>query len=188
MKRITIVVLVVLLGGILYFYLSRDAVDESQVFVPSETESDGEIGSFRPDPQNATFIFEDGSITLEKGRARTEVGPGGFAEEDTILSTQIGYGDLNNDKKTDAAVILTRQGAGSGSFVYVGAFVSGLVTYKGTNTIFLGDRIVIQSITANNGVVRVNYLDRREDEPLAAEPTTPVTKEFVYRAEELQEL
>jgi hypothetical protein len=139
-------------------------------------------GSVRPDASSASFSFDDEIVTLSNGESA-----GGDAGEETSLLDEAAYGDLNNDGKQDTAVLLARSGGGSGVFVYVAAYVSGPVNYKGSNALFLGDRIAPQALAINNGVLTVTYLDRGEDEPFAAEPTISTKKEFIYRNGELQE-
>ena len=146
-----------------------------------------ENGTFRPDPSNATFTIDDEEITLSAGHNERNIAPGSALVEETVLLDQFAYGDLNADGKEDAVFFLARYGGGSGTFVYVGAFVSGPVNYKGTQTVFIGDRIVPQSISISGGIVTVTYLDRKAEEALSAEPTILESKQFVYRNGEFQE-
>lgn len=141
----------------------------------------------RPDLSAGTFVFENESITLEDGRAETNL-PGVDGKIETVLTDKLAYGELNGDNKEDAAALFIQEGGGSGTFVYLGAYVSGTVRYNGSNTIFLGDRISPQFITIDNQVITVNYLDRKEDEALAATPSVSVKRNFIYISGELREL
>ena len=129
--------------------------------------------SFRPDPSSATFNFGEEVVTLSKGE-NVELG----TETDLLQVT--GYGDLNNDNKEDAVVLMARSGGGSGVFIYIAAYVSGPVSYKGTNAIYVGDRVSPQSISVQGGIATLTYLDREADEPFAAEPTVSTSKRFSY--------
>jgi hypothetical protein len=73
---------------------------------------------------------------------------------------------------------LTQDGGGSGTFYYVVAALRTGTGFKGTNTVLLGDRISPQSISIQNGVVTVRYLDRKPDEPMSAQPTVSVSKQL----------
>src|SRR3989344_5874386 len=157
MKKILIVVVIIAA----LFYLFKDSKSEVKTTVPDNPDA-----TFRPDPTLATFSGLEGEVTILEEKA---------------------YGDINGDQKPDTAVLLAESGGGSGVFIYAAAYVSGPVNYKGTNAVFLGDRIAPQSISIANGAVTVRFLDRRDDEPYAAEPTVPTAKVFVYQGGELVE-
>jgi len=140
-----------------------------------------------PDPSNATFNFEDGPITLSAGKSEKAVVPGSTMIEETIILDKFAYGDINSDDKEDVALFLARYGAGSGTFIYLAGFVSGPVTYRGSNVIFIGDRISPQSVSINGNTIIVEYLGRAFDEPFTAEPTILTTKQFTYKSGEFQE-
>lgn len=171
------VIIIIILASILLLYTMRDKFPAKEASTPQVSEN----GLFRPDPSSATFTFDDGPITLSMGRNE------GASGEETILLNKFAYGDINADDKEDTALLLARYGGGSGTFIYLAAFVSGPVTYRGSKVIFIGDRIAPQSISIKQGIVTVEYLDRRPDEALATEPTVPVSKQFVYRNGEFQD-
>lgn len=159
MKKL--ILIVVIIGTIAFFFLNKsEDVNVEKENKPAQTEN------FKPDPSLASFSGIENSATILDDKA---------------------YGDLNNDDKEDVAVLLAETGGGSGVFIHIAAYVSGPVNYKGTNAMFLGDRIAPQSISISNGVITVNYLDRKEDEPFAAEPTVKTFKQFVYKNGELVE-
>ncbi|MFZ2764033.1 MAG: hypothetical protein WAX80_03310 [Minisyncoccia bacterium] len=180
MKKLIVVVVLILLAGGIYYVL------QDKPSTKTETPTTNESGNFRPDPSNATFNFEDGPVTLTAGRKEIAVGGSALTEE-VVLMDEFAYGDINADGKEDTALLLARYGAGSGTFIYVAAFVSGPVNYKGSLALFIGDRVSPESISIGNGVVTVNYLDREADEPMAAEPTVPMSKQFIYINGQLQE-
>lgn len=175
MKKFTPIILIIIAILGIWFVFKQ----ASNVSTKSETSSTNDSVA-HPNPSNATFTFEDGPITLSKGQNEQQIIPGGELTQDTTLTSTIGYGDLNNDKKEDAAVVLVQSGGGSGVFVYVAAYVSGPLDYKGSNAVFVGDRINPKSISINNGIISFNYLDRKSNEPFATEPSVPITKQFVY--------
>jgi len=132
-----------------------------------------------PDPLNATFEFEDGPLTLRDGVNEKQVDKSSAVVE-TSLTNIVGYGDLNNDKKDDAVVALVQDGAGSGLFIYIAAYVSAPLKYLGTNAVFIGDRIEPKTISIKNGLITLMYLDRKADEPMSAEPTIIKTRTYKY--------
>jgi len=158
MKKILIVVVIIAA----LFYLFKDSKSEVKTTVPDNPDA-----TFRPDPTLATFSGLEGEVTILEEKA---------------------YGDINGDQKPDTAVLLAESGGGSGVFIYAAAYVSGPVNYKGTNAVFLGDRIAPQTVSINAaGVIKVSYLDRAPDEAFAAEPTISVSKELIYRNGSLSE-
>lgn len=182
MKKAIILVVIVATIALLYFVNNRSTV------IGPDSNPVGENSSGHPDPSNATFTFDDTSITLSGGTATEYIeGSSVLTEEVSLWGSLLAYGDINGDKREDAAVIITRTGGGSGFFVYVAPFLSKAGSYKGGNAVFLGDRIAPKDISISDGVVTVEYLDRAEGEPLAAEPTVPVTRQFVIRSGSLVE-
>jgi hypothetical protein len=178
MKRLSLVIIALLvLLGLGYFFLNSGG--------SLPTQDTKQTGDFKPDPSGATFIFDDGPITFSKGKADKVEGV--FAEE-IVLTDDVAYGDLNSDNKSDTAVLILRSGGGSGSFIYVAALISSLSSYKGTNALYIGDRIVPQSVSIEDGQITVTYLDRKSDEPMAVEPTVETTKKFVLRSGSLVEI
>ena len=181
MKKIIITIIVI--GAIALLYAMRDNTSVNKTSEPTVDDD----SNFRPDPSNATFVIDNESITLSRGRNEREITPGSTLTEETVLLDKFAYGDLNSDGKVDTAILLARYGGGSGTFIYVAVFVSGPVTYRGSQAIFIGDRIAPQSISINGGIVTVEYLDRGPDEAFAAEPTIPTSKQFIYKNGEFVE-
>ena len=166
-----LIVFIIILGAI-FFYFARNSEVPQEKVLPEVSPT--------PNAENGTFIIEGDSVTLREG----------VNLDDNLETRLLGFkalGDLNSDGKNDLAVMLTQTGGGSGTFLYLAVHISGPVGYKGTEAIFLGDRVSPQSISASNGVVTVKYLDRKEDEPFAAEPTVLMSKQFTYRDGNLEE-
>lgn len=118
------------------------------------------------DYKNATFMIDGVSV--------------GLGAEGTAYFGNEAKGDLNDDGIPDVAFILTQNGGGSGTFFYtVAAFQNAAGRYIGTNGILLGDRIAPQSTEIRNGILIVNYADRKPDEPMAATPSIGVST-YIY--------
>lgn len=141
----------------------------------------------KPDMSNGAFIIEGNSVSLEAGQSSVPAAPGSALTVDTELGDQVAYGDLNADGKNDAAGFLIQSGGGTGVFVYVVGYISGNVQYKGTNGVFVGDRISPKSIDIKDGKINITYLDRKSGEPYAAEPTVLTNKTFIYKNGEIIE-
>ncbi len=178
MKKIVGIIVIV---GIAIFFLFKSPTEKKEVRV--------EIMQTvpNPNPSNATFFFDEGLVTLKDGRSSVPISGGSIAIE-TTLSDTISYGDINGDGKNDTVALLIQTGGGSGVFVYLASYVSGNVEYKGSNAIFIGDRISPKSIEINqSGLITLKYLDRKDDEPMAAEPSILVEKNFVYKSGSIEE-
>jgi len=112
------------------------------------------------DPKNAVYTVEGNAVATVWGEPE--------------------IGDLNSDKVNDAALIVTSEPGGSGTFYYITAALqdakSGTAT--GINAILLGDRIAPQNFSINNGKIMVNYADRKKSEPFTAQPSLGITRYF----------
>jgi hypothetical protein len=170
MKKLLLILIVV--AALIFFFMRGNKTEPTQ--------NTNVTGSSEVNPANATFAFDDGSVTLSGGLGIKKDEANDFSETVEVLDEKA-MGDLNNDGKADAVVLLARSGGGSGVFIYAAAYISGPVSYKGTNAIFLGDRVSPQDIVIANGVATVRYLDRKPEEAFSAEPTVAQSEEFVYR-------
>jgi hypothetical protein len=88
----------------------------------------------------------------------------------TFYSVQLlgifAYGDLNGDKKADAAVILAENQGGTGVFESVVAVVDqGGVPHQ-VGQIELGDRVVIRSANISLGVIHLNMIVHGPNDPM----------------------
>ncbi|MBX4181469.1 hypothetical protein KW807_01225 [Candidatus Parcubacteria bacterium] len=172
MKKVLILIIIIAGVGFIYWHKNPQTSTNPTSTTGSTT---------KPNPESATISFDDESVTLSNGKDTNSDG------EETEILPQQDYGDLNNDGKDDTVFLVARSGGGSGVFIYAAAYVSGPINYKGSNAVFLGDRIAPKSIGVSNGVATITYLDRREDEPFAAEPTISRTIKLVYENGELVE-
>lgn len=127
------------------------------------------------DPRNAIYIVDGAEVVLINGKAEKDI-PGSASK---IITQYFGNeirADFNGDGIQDAAFLLTRNSGGSGTFYYVAATLGLKDGSRGTNAIFLGDRIAPQTTEFQNGEIIVNYADRKINEPMSASPSVGVTK------------
>ena len=174
-----VVVLVIVLAGGFFVY-------KSMLNRPSTNAPAGNIPGEKPeqkiviDPLNATYIIEGKSVTLIAGKAEQEIVTGSASKLKTMAFGIPTKGDLNNDGIVDAALILTQNSGGSGTFYYAAAAVYNSKNGKtvGTNGILLGDRIAPQNVLINGETIVVNYADRNKGESMATPPSLGITKYF----------
>ncbi len=97
-------------------------------------------------------------------------------------------GDLNGDGLPDIAMITTENPGGSGTFFYVVVELKTSTSTIKTNSIFLGDRIAPQTTEIKNGVLIVNYADRKPSDPMTTQPSVGVSRYFKVVGGELVEV
>ena len=136
-------------------------------------------------PFNAAYIIEGQEIRLHEGKASKQAAPGSATMIRTLIFGNPQYGDLNHDGFDDAVVLLGHLPGGSGNFFYVAAALFDGSGWKGTRAVFLGDRIIPESIEIKNGLVTVHYLDRRPDEPFSTPAAVETEKKMILNGNAL---
>jgi len=134
------------------------------------------------DPSNAIYIVDGEKVVLADGSTTQEAAPGSAEKITTKLFGTPTVGNIGGGDKNDAAVILVRTGAGSGTFYYVAAAMYDYALgnrASGTNAVFLGDRIAPDTMQIANGVITVNYADRAAGEPMTTAPSIGISKYLV---------
>ena len=178
--NITCVFKVVLVGLLLLSGMLSCAKFES---TPSET-----AALPANTPAYASYLIENDWIQLDNGFAEWPAAPGSASKVRVSLFGETFYGEINKNEKDDAVLFLTYSGGGSGNFYYIAAALQEKGHFRGTNGILLGDRIAEPTTTVQNGLVTVKYLDRKHDEPMAAEPSVLQTRYFILVNSRLREV
>jgi hypothetical protein len=127
------------------------------------------------DPLNTTYTVDGASVALVNGSATS-----------SAVFGQAVRGDLNADGREDAALFLTRDTGGSGSFSYVVAAINTVGKTTGTNAVLLGDRVTLKSIAIKDGVITVKYLDRLPTDPMTTAPSVSATLTLTVSGTTLQ--
>jgi len=102
---------------------------------------------------DATYIIEKQEVRLIGGWAEVRAAPGSAGKIITVVFGEPVYGDLDSDGYNDAALFLARDSGGSGTFYYVAAAIAKNGIYRGTNAVFLGDRVVLWTIRIRDNVI-----------------------------------
>ena len=139
-------------------------------------------------PANASYYLENNWVTLENGRAEWQAAPGSASKSRVALLGDIVHGDINYDGEKDALIFFIYDGGGSGTFLYLAAALAEKGQYRGTNAVWLGDRVGPPSAKVRNGLIVIEYLDRRHDEPMSAAPNLPKTRFFMLQSSSLLEV
>lgn len=151
------VALALIVAGGAWYWMGRDGAPLSSPLVT--------------DYKNTTYTIEGQSVTLVDGYAETAAAPGAAAMVITKYFGNEATGDLNGDGAPDVAFLITQDPGGTGTFFYVVAAVKTAEGYRGTDAVFLGDRIAPQTTEIREGKLIVNYAERAPGEPMTARPS-----------------
>ena len=95
-----------------------------------------------------------------------------------VFGNKVEY-DFNKDGKMDSAYIAVDKSEGSGTFYYLTSSI------KGTTPFLIGDRIAPQTTEIGaDGVVIVNYADRKLEESFVTPPSVAKTLRLVFDPKE----
>ena len=97
------------------------------------------------------------------------------------------YGDVNADGIEDAMVILSTQNGGSGHFVELAAVLNQKGSPYNVATIYLGDRVVVESGKVENGAIVLNMRVQGPNDGLCC-PSQAVVWNFVLDGDQLEKL
>jgi hypothetical protein len=122
-------------------------------------------------PLDAVYSVDGKGIRLNGGRAEEVSAPGSAGKTVTSVFGKPVYGDLDGDGDEDAALILVRSPGGSGTFFYAAASVNEKGSCRGTNAVFLGDRISPQGLMIQKGLILANYAVRRPGQAMTVLPS-----------------
>jgi len=106
--------------------------------------------------------FADGSYT--EPPPNPEWATGGWSMR--VIEDKIAFGDLNNDGKNDVALILNSFGGGSGSFYEIVILLNDNGGPLYFNCEQLGDRVIINSIDIESGVIILDMIVHDEGDGL----------------------
>lgn len=178
-----IIVVLVIVAGIVYF-LSIDK-DEWREEIPF-------------DIFNATYIIEEGEYPLVDGRLEENIFDGiDVRVKAEVWDIRPGIGDLNGDGVDEIALIIAREilgynvkGKYGGKFYFLAVALDDRESGKvvGTNAIIIGERVAVESVSVDEGVIIVDYLARKDGEPVTVEPTIKSVKRFVLNEGVLEEV
>lgn len=174
---------VLLIGGIWYWRVnqlekqseSSDAAQPEMTSAPI-TYDDSEMMTpaaipMGTDPQNASYLLDDQMVTLVDGTTSFPAAPGSVSMVTVSVFGEPTTGDLNGDGVNDAAVLMTAEMGGSGTFFYQAAALNVSGGYQGTNAVLLGDSIAPQTTQITDQTIIANYAVRAESDPMTAQPS-----------------
>lgn len=176
MKKITfLTALVVLFGGAgCSFFGGLPTTSTLPSTTPNPTPA------AHSDPKNTTYTIDGSWVTLTNGTTEITITTTTATKMKIATFGEPVYGDISGDGVPDAAMLLTINSGGSGTFYYVVAAIKNSDGYSGTNAVLLGDRIAPQTIEIKKDLIFANYAVRRANEAMTVRPSVGVTKYIKY--------
>lgn len=164
--KIVLTLLILIAGGV-YLFLNN----------PWQTSPTPIINNDSFDGKNISFTIDGKLITLVNGLSETPAAPDSVSKIITRYFGNEAVGDLTRDGKPDTAFLITQETGGSGIFYYAVVAIKTDNGYKTTNAFFIGDRIAPQStyIPKDSMELQVNYAERKQGEPMTAQPSMGAT-------------
>ena len=135
---------------------------------PVSLEKNGEHAILSP--LDATYLIDEKPVTLVKGKAEVESAPGSASKQSVFNFGEPVYGDIDGDGDQDAVLLLVKETGGSGTFYYATLAINVNGSYRGTDSILLGDRIAPQTYYFQGNKAIVNYAVRPFDAPFTTQP------------------
>ena len=130
--------------------------------------------------KNAKYELRDlGAFQLAEGRYEQKYGEGA-TQVNRATFQRAALGDLDSDKAADAAVILTWNSGGSGTFVNLFAVVNKSGIPQQSAAELLGDRVQVKSLSIVEGRIVVQMVGFGPTDPLCC-PSQEMTR--TYRLE-----
>lgn len=139
---------------------------------------------FLPQVASADFPLDlspGGSVRLTDGQFEEPPVAGAATRLKVWLDDPIASGDLDGDGDADAAVVLVADPGGSGTFRYLVAVLNESGRARPLAPLLLGDRVGIESLGIESGVISLTLLDRASAEPLTDPPTLRLPLTFRLR-------
>jgi hypothetical protein len=125
--------------------------------------------------RDATYEVDGKRVTLTNGLSEVEAAPGSASKVVTRIFGSDASGDLNGDGKADIGFLLTQSSGGSGTLFYAVVALRTSNGWTGTNAVLLGDRVAPQPSQVRDGVLIVNYAERKPGEPMTERPSVGVS-------------
>lgn len=104
-----------------------------------------------------------------------------------VALDKVNIGDLNGDDINDAAVILYSSSRGSGAFYQITVLLGKAESFTRAGSILLGDRIKVNSLVIKNGIVTLDMLSHKENDPSCC-PSQKIIKRFKLDGNKLAEI
>lgn len=124
------------------------------------------------DPKSGTFIIEKQRIQLNDGISALPAMKGVSTMIKTYTTDIQAIGKVDPNNMDDLAVVLRQEPGGSGIFYYFAVMLDAQNAYLTTNSVLLGDRIKVESLSITpDRIIEAKILDRNPGEPFSTAPS-----------------
>ncbi len=113
-------------------------------------------------------------VTLVNGRFSGEINGMSLT---AVVEPGIAFGDLNQDGILDGALLIAENAGGSGTFVSLLVVYSRQEQFQVSPAVTIDDRPVINSLTVDEGVVKLSALVHAPNDPMVS-PSTSIQSEY----------
>jgi heat shock protein HslJ len=121
-------------------------------------------------------------MTLTDGAYRETAAPGSAMETVVMLLDEIAFDSM--DGKEAAAVVLATNAGGSGTFIDLALALRESGSWVNVASAYLGDRVKVNSVSIRNGMVYVDMLGHRVDDPMCC-PTHHQERRYTLQEDRL---
>lgn len=142
-----------------------------------DTEQLGNM-TYRMDILAQALPDSEGTVTLSEGHFDQPYPDSAVG----VVVDLIGYakGDLNADNAEDAVALLAVNTGGTGVFIHLAAVVQEAEGSKHAATQFLGDRVRVESLTIDAGILQVQMITHAPDDPQCC-PNEQATQSYTLQ-------
>ena len=130
--------------------------------------------------ENTQYLIEttaNGKAALRDG-AYSEPVDGSSSQNTVRLGPQFAFGDLDSTGAQDAAVTLIADSGGSGTATYLSAVLEQAGNLEPVPSVFIGDRIIVQSLEIKDRKIILRWLDRSQTDPMSAPPSVETAQSY----------
>lgn len=118
--------------------------------------------------KNGSYVIEGKTFKLQGGKATVSNKNTGGSQTVEIFGEPV-FGDVNNDGKKDAVILLASTPNKDNTFYYVALAIAKDDSYTTTETLYLGHNIAPQTVQVEDGNAVFNFAQRKAGEPLTAQ-------------------
>lgn len=129
------------------------------------------------DYKNTSYAIDGQRVALKEGVGLSQQLGTSSPVTVKIFSNEV-TADFDQNNFMDTSVLLEVNGADAGVFYYFALSLSSSTGSVGTNSIFIGNRILPKSTVYTKGEFTLSYYDRGLHESMATKPTKLMTRKF----------